>query len=139
MIMTNKQIRACVTFMLLSLVCFTGRVGVAADNTGIASDETIRITSLGTPQLTDDHLIVPLKATGAIQYDEPVSREYNNGRLKLVYVDMPNTQNDIASGWTVREKMAKLIQEQADLPVTRITLSQFQLDPPNLRRSLGHG
>ncbi|MCH8292462.1 type II secretion system protein GspD [Candidatus Poribacteria bacterium] len=136
--MMNKPPKTVFGIILLSVFCLTLRIGMAeGDDASTTPDELPLILQLGPPRLTEEYIIVPIKTTGPIHYRKPILLKSRDGIPMVVYVSMPGAlnatnPNDIGNS-IARLKVNEFFNPPIDLPVSKVVLSQFRLEPPMSR------
>ena len=105
----NKQMNAFIVLILLTILCFTPGIGAAAPDADKTSAGLTPILALDPPKLTDEYLVLSIRATGPIQYRKPVILKRRNGGQMVVYVDMPNTRNSTGKLRLIRMNLVNFL------------------------------
>lgn len=127
--MTFKSKVLCTLIILVLLNIHFG-VGAAPTDSG----RIVKLLSIRVSELTRQHLIMEIKATGPIQYRNTVLKKISEEMI-IFYVDMPNTHSCIDGGGLV--KITPFTQPSnlfVDVPVIKINVAQFRLDPSPISR-----
>jgi len=119
------------TLIILGLLNIHLGVGAAPADSG----KIVKLLSIGVSELTKKHLVMQIKATGPVQYRNTVLKKIPEENIIIFYVDMPNTHSCIDGGGLV--KITPFTQPSnlfVDVPVIKINVSQFRLDPSPISR-----
>jgi type II secretory pathway component GspD/PulD (secretin) len=107
------------------LVLLNIHFGVGAASNG----KIVKLLSIGVSEQTKEHLIMRIKATGPVQYQNAVLYEISEKTI-IFYVDMPNSYNYIdSSGSVTITPPLPPSNLSVDVPVIKIKTSQFSLNP----------
>ncbi len=125
----NFKSKVLCTLIILVLL----NINFGVDTAPTDSGKIIKLLSMRVSELTEQHLIMEIKATGPVEYRNMVLKKISE-EIIIFYADMHNTHSCIDGGGLVKIIPSISSNLSIDVPVIKINISQFRLAPTPISR-----
>ena len=125
----NFKSKVLCTLIILVFLNINFGVGTAPTDSG----RIIKLLSMRVSELTEQDLIMEIKATGPVEYRNMVLKKISE-EIIIFYADMHNTHSCIDGGGLVKIIPSISSNLSIDVPVIKINISQFRLAPTPISR-----